>query len=491
MKISSLWLLFCILFLSCKEENKIIHYTINALSSPKEEINVNFNYKSNDEGKLVLKYENDSWGDYNIYDCITNFNVSPETDSIIFDRDSSYITIYAAPNNTYSISYGLKRDFDSPLLNKHRNRPIVYPEYFHLLGMRLFILPDALFPTETSKIELSYTVNLPDNAVFHSSFGKSRSKVIHTSREELYASIFLGGDFRIYEGSYKNKPVIFLTRGSWKNLDEEVVYEMLMETISFQHEFWNDSIEDLFTVSLLPTYEEWTEYSKSSSLGGSGLTQSFISFASDNPATTLDRLRWLYNHELMHKWIGGVIQNKDEEKQYWFSEGFTDYYAYKMVLNKGNISLSDYINKINTEVLQPHYTSPINSIPNREITWEKFWSDYNYQKLPYRRGFIYAFYLDHQIRIKSNGKSSLDDLMKDILETTLKTDKPFDHSIFQSILVRYMGENSMVEFVAYIENGDSINLSGKLLPGLGVRSIDKIPQLEITGDTTSILQHLK
>src|SRR5690606_250119 len=43
------------------------------------------------------------------------------------------------------------------------------------------------------------------------------------------------------------------------------------------------------------------------------------------------------------------------------------------------------------------------------------WTDYaNYGKLPYRRGLIYAFYLDNQIRLGSNGKFTLRHMLLDL-----------------------------------------------------------------------------
>ena len=55
------------------------------------------------------------------------------------------------------------------------------------------------------------------------------------------------------------------------------------------------------------------------SYGGEGLTNSFMSYATNSSRLRLEYMRYLFMHELMHHWIGIAIENADEERQYWFS----------------------------------------------------------------------------------------------------------------------------------------------------------------------------
>ncbi|WP_224995764.1 M1 family aminopeptidase [Cesiribacter sp. SM1] len=453
---------------SATNKEPFISYTVEPNFRRSTTIDVSFEYSANAAGELLLKYENSSWGDKDIFNCITKFKVSPEPVAVTFMPDSSLISIKAQPDQKLLVKYSVKQDFNEPVQNYHRYRPIVQKEYFHALGMRLFIMPVDLFASDTSKasIEINWKEEI-GAGVFHSSFGAKSKQLLHLSREELYASVFVGGDFRRYRLTVNGNPVYFLTRGEWKAFKDDDVTRILEKTISSQVAFWEDPLEADFTVTLIPTFEEWTETSKSYSLGGSGLTHSFASFASNNDGATLSRLSWLYNHELLHRWIGNTIRNEQEEKQYWFSEGFTDYYAYKLMLKRGDIGLHEYIKTLNAEVFKPHYNSPVRELPNDQLSGEKFWSDVNYHKLPYRRGLLYAFLLDTQIKQKHAYSKSLDYLMKDLLNLAKKDEGlRLNDKVFGTVLSKYLGGAALADFSKYITEGKLIDFSRSLPEGL-------------------------
>lgn len=441
-------------------------YEVNYIADSLPRIEVAFNWKSDSQGYLKLKYENESWGDVDIYDCITDLNVYPSPESIQIDRDSSLIVIKVRPDFAHTIKYAIVQDFKEPLKNHHRYRPLINETYFHLLGMRLFMTPTDLFPEEEAKARVRVSwLDMPEGRLFHSSFGADLEQELWVTREELYSSFFVGGDFRRYAFTYQDKPVYFLTRGNWVSLDEEEVLEILKEVIVSQHRFWKAPMGDRYSVTLIPTTEK-----EGYSIGGSGLTDSFISFASNNPEITLTLMDWLYNHELLHKWMGRTIKNENEVAQYWFSEGFTDYYAYKLMLRNDRIDFSAYIDLFNLEIITPHYANPngVSTTPNDDLTFETYWSQYRvYGKLPYRRGCLYAFYLDNQIKRHSNGTKSLDDLMRDLLERS-ESDPEFrlHEATFLEALSVYEIPGYKDQYERYINKGELIDFQEGLPKGL-------------------------
>lgn len=498
MKVISTAIIFLIIATSCSEntnfENALV-YNINPTNNDSLSLAVSFTYKSDKEGILLLEYENSSWGDNDIFNCIKDFKVSPNPISIDFDRDNDLITIKTAPNLKSTIHYSIIQDFKGPLLNKYRYRPILDENYFHILGMRLFIIPDGIFETEASKVNIKVNWgDLSNDGIFHSSFGVDKYLDLNVTEEQLDASFFIGGDFRRYEFDYQGNPVYFLTRGNWKIFDDEDIFKILKETITFQNEFWNDPRRGIYSVSLLPTYEPWTATSKSYSVGGSGLPNSFISFASNNEGTTLKRMSWLYNHELLHKWIARTIKNEKEVEQYWFSEGFTDYYAYKLMLQNEKLNAEEFIATLNNEVIIPHYKDTINNIPNSDLTFQKYWSNYAvYEKLPYRRGLLYAFLIDTQIKEQSQYTKSLDFLMRDLLAMALKDENMRLNSlVFKQLLSNYLSDKAQLDFETYIINGQLIDFTGKLPAGLSLEIQNNIPVFIIkpTIDTTQLENNL-
>jgi predicted metalloprotease with PDZ domain len=468
-----------------------IEYTVQPkLKESKAALKVTFDHTSDHKGLIKLRYENDSWGDSEIFNCITGFDVVPKPNTIEFLKDSSQIIISATPNIEHSISYEITQDYHGPPLNKKRYRPMMDSSYFHILGMRLFVVPEGIFPSDSSqaKIRINYK-DQGNEGLFHSSFGKKTVQNLEVTREDLYASFFIGGDFRRYSFSLEKDSVYFLTRGNWKSFDDHEILEILKQTIRSQNEFWNDPRDGNFSVSLVPTYESWY------SVGGSGFSSSFISFASNNDKVSLNHMRWLYNHELLHKWIGRTIINENEVEQYWFSEGFTDYYSYKLQLKFDHLNIAEYIDIINKEMIIPYYEDPVKNTPNAELTFQEYWGNYSkYQKLPYRRGFIYAFYIDNQIKKESNYSNSLDNVMHELFTLALKDkNMRFNKSMFLKILSNYLSHaNINSDFERFIIKGESIDFGDEVPKGIFIDYQNSIPILGIDPENgTELRRKLK
>ncbi len=110
------------------------------------------------------------------------------------------------------------------------------------------------------------------------------------------------------------------------------------------------------------------------------------------------------------------------------------------------------------------YKDTINTIPNSELTFETYWSNYAvYEKLPYRRGLLYAFLIDTQIKEQSQYTKSLDFLMRDLLAMALKDENMRLNSlVFKQLLSNYLGDKAQLDFETYIINGQLIDFTGKL-----------------------------
>jgi len=475
----------CMLAISCsnKEESVAdIEYFVQAnLKDSIPNVQVEFDYDSDTNGLIVLRYENNSWGDDDIFNCIKELEVVPKPQDVRFLRDSSQIIIKTKSNINNTIRYQISQDYKGLPMNQKRYRPIVDSTYFHALGMRLFAVPEPVFESDTSKakIRINYSTKT-NNGIFHSSFGKDAIQNIEVVREDLYASFFVGGNYRRYSFVNGKDTVYFISRGNWKPFTDQQIFEILKKTMSFQKEFWNDPRGGDFSVSLVPTFESWY------SVGGSGFSSSFISFASNNDNVTLGHMRWLYNHELLHKWIGRTILNENEVEQYWFSEGFTDYYSYKLQLKYNQLDVAEYLNIINNDVLIPHYQDPLNRVPNSKLTLEEYWGNYSkYQKLPYRRGLLYAFLIDNQIKKESNYTKSLDNLMQELFEQALKDQNMrLNQSTFLSTLSKYLNHSNIKsDFEKYIIKGELIDFQNQVPNEIFIEFQGDIPLLKFDLDS--------
>ena len=173
------------------------------------------------------------------------------------------------------------------------------------------------------------------------------------------------------------------------------------------------------------------------------------------------------------------IQNKNEELNYWFSEGFTDYYTYKNRLRIKDISIDEWLVLFNTEAIQSHWKNPQRNIPNYKIK-DDFWKSRDVEIVPYRRGAIFAFWLDNQILMKTHYKKSLDVLMRELLKVCTEKKLRFTDELFLNTVLQYLNEDITYFFQKHIISGEDIDLTKeKWIDGFNFKMINNIPQLEI------------
>jgi hypothetical protein len=166
--------------------------------------------------------------------------------------------------------------------------------------------------------------------------------------------------------------------------------------------FWHDDKAAYYYLCLLPTYN--TGPAAGGFAWGPGFVMKY-SGPFDNWK------KYVIAHETSHNWIGFEQQlGADSFANQWFGEGFNDYVCLINLAASGIYSAQDFLEYINERTLRPHYTSAIRSAPNDSIT-SNYWRKQEYQRLPYRRGLLYAFYLDNQVRLASGGQHTLRDVL--------------------------------------------------------------------------------
>ncbi|OJJ17302.1 hypothetical protein BKI52_31880 [marine bacterium AO1-C] len=457
-------------------------YTLEPhLEAKKPYLKVSFSAKTNEQGILNLHYNDSFWGQRRLFDCLQNITTKPAAQKVDRQRDKDNIQIVGKPNTSYEITYHIVQDMGGPIEHKHCYRPIIQPTYLHSFGHRLFLLPLGALSNKEARLFTIRWRNIPRDFVVHNSFGGAPNQTLRLKEEELFSSIFVAGDFKRYIFTIKGNQVHFVVRGKWEKFNADQVAELLKKVIRNQRDFWKDHRDSLYTVTLMEIHTPM-----GSSVGGTNLHRSFATYCSKNKYTTFDLIKYLYNHELMHNWVGKKIINADEERQYWFSEGFTDYYTYKLMLKGGLIDLETYLKMVNQRILKPHYTSKIKNAPNDSLTYKNYWGNYAYQKLPYYRGSLYALLLDTQIKQKTKQRKSLDNLMFDLLKAcTGKKSRRLDHQLFKKYLKRYLGKKSLKTFEQLIEKGQLIDFKDKLWKEIAVTTKEGYPQFTLADQTVA------
>jgi predicted metalloprotease with PDZ domain len=440
-------------------------------------LHVTLDFVGEADGETWLYYSDNQFGEPNQFQFLEvlyrNAQIIP---------DSNRIIIKHKPNERVQFRYKVmdKQAASEPFYKYCCYKPMVHDTFFHVQSGHLLVYPEEMWPDNKARRRVVFEwENLPkaqiQNEVFaiHSSFGAGSHQGGYLTQSEMSYGVFVGGDFRTHQFDVQGKPVYFLTRGKWSQFTDDTLVTILKRTFEGHRALWRDFSDTIYTVTFIPVDDApWSSKNRVYSVGGSGLTNSFLSYATNNEGSTLGPIRYVYVHELMHRWIGTRIENAHEEQEYWFSEGFTDYFTYKTMLKYDLITLDDWLKEFNSQVLNPHYMSIIKARPNIDLNYEKFWNGgKEWEKLPYRRGAIYAFYLDCAIRNKSKGTQNLEFVLRDLLAECSKSDEiKFDHALFLKALSPYLGKRTRSDFKQYIEKGKPIDLSRIKLPkGLGVK----------------------
>jgi predicted metalloprotease with PDZ domain len=166
----------------------------------------------------------------------------------------------------------------------------------------------------------------------------------------------------------------------------------------------------------------------------------------------------LLAHELFHNWNGGIIVVRQPEiLHYWFSEGFTNFYTRRLLYRAGLVSLEETLERLN-DVLSRYMLSPARNVSNLG-TLANFWKDKNVHELPYLRGDLVAIMTDHAIREASQGKQSLDDLMRDLLARAKEGRVVMDNKTLVATIGRYTSPVFAERIRKIIEYGETAELA--------------------------------
>jgi predicted metalloprotease with PDZ domain len=238
-------------------------------------------------------------------------------------------------------------------------------------------------------------------------------------------------------------------RGMWQFSDAAFA-KMVQKIIKVEREFWHDYSAPYYLVTLLPLEAPPNVVNT----GGSGLTDAFANFATHN--AELDRFKDLLAHEYFHNWNNVKLGRLKEPETllYWFSEGFTDYYAYLLLLRSGLITLDEYIQRYN-RLIREYYLSPVRDASNQRVL-QDFWNEDDVHDLPYRRGFLLATNWNARIRTASGGKNSLDDVMLEMLRAAEQNKPVLTLEFINEYISRYTQHSILPDVQRYIENGGLI-----------------------------------
>lgn len=353
-------------------------------SGPVLHITVQFQGISAGEEQLVVP---DEWAGEKLH-AVSNLRALSASTTIDTASQPGVKTVRYPPHSTVVLTYDLSKDWNGPLVHPFQFHPVIMPTYFEINGKNALIVP-KLDPETPVAAHFDFHA-LPPKWTLATSFGATANRGAYcqsasgTRNDVLSRALFAAGDFRIHRFQIGRRPAVLAARGDWLFTDEQAIEE-IQRTVGIVRDFWHDDSFPYFLVTLKPYDQDH------GSSDGSAFTNAFWMYVSR--LDSLDRVLPTLAHESFHAWDLGKMGPYESYADFnWFHEGFTQYYAYKLVYLAGLMPLATYIDNLNRDLrLYPGTADP------------------------YIRGRVIALWLDGEIRAESQGKKSLDNVMFDMV----------------------------------------------------------------------------
>ncbi|MFC4157998.1 M61 family metallopeptidase [Chitinimonas lacunae] len=413
-------------------------------------IDVELRFQGDSDGRTVISVPQRWAGADDLDRGIERLQVVGTEAALLPSSHSDERVLRHPPNAPITLRYSLRQINSGPLHAQHFYSPLLLADYFHFVGHAGLVLPDW---SGSHPIDVSLDWQGIGGETVANSFGVgSASQRVRVRLAELAHAVYLGGAVRLLRREVGGRPVFVALRDRWDFSDETFADEV-SDIIAVERDFWRDHDFPHYLVSALPLDSPGTTI-------GFGLTNAFTVALSRqfSPAQAEGwrQVQQLLAHEHQHNWTPGRLGVKParELRFYWFTEGFTDYYTWLLLLRAGKVDLEAYVAEVNRN-LRTYYGSAALYADNDQVERE-FFTDYSVQRLPYRRGELLAQRWNAEIRAASKGQQSLDDVMHALLATRGDGRRELSPILVANFLRRAGVANPSADINRHIELGEPV-----------------------------------
>ena len=442
LKIVSILLLYFSLTLSCSASTySSIEYNIDCTKLSKGVLTINAIYRGDfnksEELQLPTKYGNAEY-DINILKASSKYHITDVGNNKVIKISNSNKKKEFTIEYTASVLQGVPA-FDLKELFIDKN-------LVHTLGHAIFVTPLGIEYTDEIDFNIQW-FHINDHWSVVSSHGEGRKLNFSSTIYNLLDAVYVAGDIKL-DPRKIGRGVVTICTPKQSNLKNIQLVNSIANIIKNQRRFFDDWDFDEYLVFCMFDIDDDKE---SAFMGGINLYKSFTSYVSKS--ISFEQYHRLFSHEHLHNWIGRKIVNSEEELNYWWSEGFTDYYSRAIDLNESVLNTEEFAHEINT-ILAEYYNSEYINISNALIA-KDFWNNYKIRRIPYLRGFIFALYLN--CRLYKNNQNT-DFILKTLLHTHENT--KFSNHKFIKIIEESSRDINIDEiFSRIIIRGENIDLS--------------------------------
>lgn len=400
-----------------------LDYRFELVREPALAVRVHLRLQGSAEGVTTLEMS-DAWGgaDGGGEDMVGVTATGADGRALKMSRPAPHqVVVEHAPGASIEVTYAFPaNDYQAQRDRSIFRRPIMNAHLFRTVGHLGLLRPLSIDQEAPCAVTLAWDGF--EAAGWHvlSSWGAGEERRAFTaSVTDLGEALYLAGDITVITRDIHGYPLTITVEGDQWGFTPEAFADACARVVGVERGFFNDYERDFYWISLVGT---GLPLEDGYSIGGTGLRNCFsLSCAPNTKLRDADgsvgELVRILAHEMFHDWNGVTMRREQpEELMYWFSEGFTDFYARRLMYRGGLIDRERYASSA-SHTLELYATSPVRDEPNARVL-KDFWNDRHVQKLPYYRGDIVAMILDENIRRVSGATRSLDDVMRELLEVS-------------------------------------------------------------------------
>ena len=271
--------------------------------------------------------------------------------------------------------------------------------------------------------------------------------------EDLANSVLALGDFVFDTRQAGDTTVRSAIRGSFA-MDADAMSGVLAGMLDQGAQRFDDApfASYVFAVNPIPAPPQ------GSAVVGTGLHRSFLLLASEN--ADAGRLRHTIAHEIVHEWITrrmGPTDEATDAQRMWFTEGATEYFAWKLQLAAGLIDTQDFLAGM-SDLANAYLASPVRELPAGELAERIFESD-QAQRLPYQRGALLAWHWDMLARSRG---AALDAVIADLIDEN--AGRALTDARIRAAMARRIGGQFDSDLARYVVRGKTLDPEALTLP---------------------------
>ncbi len=388
-------------------------------------------FEADADGETRLELPDASMGHSTLWRNLSNLTVEG-ADAVVEDGPAVRV-VRSRPGRALVLRYTLRGtlDHEPGQSDSYPAEPWVRPSWFYVDG------PSAMVTVEgrdDSPVRLRWGQTWPKAFVLASNL--EDGGVVDPRR-----GVLIGGrDLRIIRAG----PVRLALRGTFAFTDADLAAS-LDTILRAERGFFGDALTTPFLVTA-----QSLKIEDGGTFSGTGKHQAFAMAVT--PDMTLDDIRVLLAHEIFHAWNPSRLGQAMGPGGYWFSEGFTDFYARRLLARERLITPQAFVAVWNT-TLKAYDVSPVREMPGDEAA-AKFWTDPDADQLAYQRGALLAAIWDQRLRASG---ASLDAVLR--AQTVLKTQRPTATMIRTFVdAAEARGLDVTPDIAAHIDQGRLIRL---------------------------------